>query len=641
MKYKAIRLKHLPEIVPSLIRNKLDKNGYSTVGDLLEMGESDIERLRGFGAQSISALRELMQTLNDDRDKVTLAFESGFGTVIPGDTTHEGFGHTLLQIVTDYFRILAQEKPKDIFCKRYGIEDGKRYTLEDIGVFYSLSRERVRQIQDKHLRQIRELLVGSRLKKPTCVCKPSSINEFRRLRRNLMQEKTVPEISMLENIGFDPDQKDLSSNQGVCLLLTELVGGQVYETRGHRYYLFDTNITLTTLDRAVHVVRRVLADCVIPLKLFDIVLQAHKVDTKLTRQLVIQAIEVQQPEIETIAQDGETFYQLMFSNLSSFSNMAYRILYEKQVSLHFNEIWREIQHRLARGNNKLREHKRSLNAQLVADDRFSPIGWSGQWGLTNWGNSTASIIELVIKAIYFHNNPCDISMLESFVTERRPQVSKHSIASVISRNQERVIRLRDGRYILSEWADQFKQQVAAVRRDRISAYDFEELLEKIYAEERETVISSVRLKKLLSEKRVVWADSMYYARFNRCDALVKTQIEGKVHYSFRRTSSTPKKGKLELVRDSIHGFLKGTEGTPIPLKDVVIEMKRMNIPSHTTYAVISTNPATFRKTIQKGVQYIQIETEPSRTEQESQEERVSNIMKTGESDLVEFKSSLR
>jgi len=552
MNYKAIRLESLREIVPSLIRNKLDKNGYSTIGDLLEMRESDIECLHGFGAQSISALRKLMKTINDDRDKVTLAFESGFGTVIPRDATDECFGYMLLRIVTDYFSILAQDKPKDIFYKRYGIDENRRYTLVDIGVFYSLTREAIRQIQNKHLRQIRELLVGSRLNKPPCVCKPSSIDEYIRLRRNLVQEKTVSETSMLEKIGFDPAQKDQSTNQGVCLLLTELVGGQVYETRGHRYYLFDTNITRTTLDRAVRVVRRVLDDCIIPLKLFDIVLQAHKVDAKLTRQLVIQAIEVQQPEIATLTQDGETFYQLVFSNLGSFSNMAYRILYENQVSLHFNEIWREIQHRLVRGNKKLREHKRSLNGQLVADDRFSPIGRSGQWGLANWGNSTASIIDLVIKAIYYHNNPCDISTLESFVTEQRPQVSKHSIGSVISQNQERVSRLRDGRYILTEWADQFKKQVATISRDKIAGFDFEELLEKIFAEEREKVISLIRLKKLLSGKDVAWADSTYYARFNRCDALVKTIIKRKVHYSFRRTSSTPKKGKLELVRDSIH-----------------------------------------------------------------------------------------
>jgi RNA polymerase sigma factor (sigma-70 family) len=67
------------------------------------------------------------------------------------------------EIVNILSNVLTQRE-QDIIIWRYGLLDSHMYTLEEIGNIYCLSKERVRQIQNKAIRKLRRPQVALRLR---------------------------------------------------------------------------------------------------------------------------------------------------------------------------------------------------------------------------------------------------------------------------------------------------------------------------------------------------------------------------------------------------------------------------------------------------------------------------------------------
>jgi RNA polymerase primary sigma factor len=55
------------------------------------------------------------------------------------------------------------ERERRVLSLRYGLEDGKRRTLEEVGAAFGITRERTRQIEADAMRRLRAPEVGQRL----------------------------------------------------------------------------------------------------------------------------------------------------------------------------------------------------------------------------------------------------------------------------------------------------------------------------------------------------------------------------------------------------------------------------------------------------------------------------------------------
>lgn len=68
------------------------------------------------------------------------------------------------QEIWDVLTEVLTEREKDVIALRYGLADNQACTLEEVGLIFNLSRERVRQIQTKAMRKLRRPSVARRLK---------------------------------------------------------------------------------------------------------------------------------------------------------------------------------------------------------------------------------------------------------------------------------------------------------------------------------------------------------------------------------------------------------------------------------------------------------------------------------------------
>ena len=93
-----------------------------------------------------------MDTHINDDDETTV------GDLIADDTDdspieeiyHEEVNKTILDVLST-----LEEREKEVIIMRFGLGDNKPKTLEEIGKHFNLTRERIRQIEDKALRKLR------------------------------------------------------------------------------------------------------------------------------------------------------------------------------------------------------------------------------------------------------------------------------------------------------------------------------------------------------------------------------------------------------------------------------------------------------------------------------------------------------
>jgi RNA polymerase primary sigma factor len=116
-----------------------------SVVDELECSAEEAERLLGFFV-AIPSLDELLENKKDE----FFSDQGAFADELARRTEHND-----LRRIIDV--LLKEIKPREsqILDLRYGLTDGKERTLEEIGDMLSLTRERIRQIEEKGLRKLR------------------------------------------------------------------------------------------------------------------------------------------------------------------------------------------------------------------------------------------------------------------------------------------------------------------------------------------------------------------------------------------------------------------------------------------------------------------------------------------------------
>lgn len=147
---------HMVETINKLLRTQRrltqDLNREPTNEEIAKEMEIDVEKVEHIMKikQDISSLDASVR--DDEEDSVLADFIEDEDTISPEESATN---QLLKEHVKDMLGSLTEREQK-ILKLRFGLEDGKSHTLEEVGQEFSVTRERIRQIEAKALAKLRK-----------------------------------------------------------------------------------------------------------------------------------------------------------------------------------------------------------------------------------------------------------------------------------------------------------------------------------------------------------------------------------------------------------------------------------------------------------------------------------------------------
>ncbi len=131
-----------------LLAQELSRKPTKTeVAMALELDEEKLDQILEAGRHTLS----LHIRVGREEDTELLQLIEDADNVAPTERMDQSLLSDQVDTVLDHLT----EREREVIKLRYGLADGRNYTLAEIGDLYHLSRERVRQIQAKAMRKLR------------------------------------------------------------------------------------------------------------------------------------------------------------------------------------------------------------------------------------------------------------------------------------------------------------------------------------------------------------------------------------------------------------------------------------------------------------------------------------------------------
>jgi RNA polymerase primary sigma factor len=123
--------------------------------------EMQIEVPKALEIMKISQEPTSLQTkIGDDEDSVLGDFVQDTSQPTPYDATSK----VLLREQLEEVLATLNDREKKVLIMRFGLEDGKPRTLEEVGKAFGVTRERIRQIEAKAIRKLKHPSRAKKLK---------------------------------------------------------------------------------------------------------------------------------------------------------------------------------------------------------------------------------------------------------------------------------------------------------------------------------------------------------------------------------------------------------------------------------------------------------------------------------------------
>lgn len=154
---------HMSELLMKIKKARLELE--QKIGQ--EPSEEEIAQYLGIELEKIQVALDMSKSITSLDTPVGEDEDTNLGDLIASDSStdplHEILKETNKEIIKNVFNTL-KPKEAEILLMRFGVETEEPKTLEEVGEHFSLTRERIRQIETKALRKLRHPIRSEALK---------------------------------------------------------------------------------------------------------------------------------------------------------------------------------------------------------------------------------------------------------------------------------------------------------------------------------------------------------------------------------------------------------------------------------------------------------------------------------------------
>jgi len=287
------------------------------------------------------------------------------------------------KLVFDALKGVPNERTRDIVRLRFGLDDGQRQTLDNIGKRYNITRERVRQIEEVALSDLK---------------KPVSINLFKPAFRSIdvffnREGKVVREERLLSVLsGFDTPHPVRGAIYFI-LSLGEPYQRLVESDKFHSLWVNSGSALKQAQFVVDYLVKRIEENKETVL-LNHVIKFAQGMDARLDKKALCSYLDA----TKQISQNNFGRFGLSKwpeINPRGAKDKAYIVFKEQKKPLHFREV-ADLINEANLGTNLAQAQ--TVHNELIKDGRFVLVG-RGTYALKEWGYQPGTIKDVIIQLL--------------------------------------------------------------------------------------------------------------------------------------------------------------------------------------------------------------------------------------------------
>ena len=342
------------------------------------------------------------------------------------------------QLVIKTLAVLTPRE-REVLEKRWGVKDGRVLTLAEVGYGYSITRERVRQIEAGAVSKLHQLMKKGELK-DFCVTVDNHLKAVGGLRK---------ENLLLDDLKFllrDSSSSNTLSNKVKLLLdLSKSLEYSPEDNEFHSYWYAsreDKQKATGFVGKLVKFLEKnkeALLDQ--PTSIKNIIKEAAAAYS-LKEAVALNYVSLSKHfHVNEYGDFGLTRWPEL--NPKTVRHWAYLVLRKDKKPLHFTDIAKAI--------NKVKKDDKVANAQtvhneLIKDGRFVLVG-RGMYGLQEFGLMPGTAREVIVRLLKKHGPQKSKDLL---VLVKKERAFKDNTILINLQNKKHFQRLLNGRYSVKE-----------------------------------------------------------------------------------------------------------------------------------------------------------------------------------------------